>query len=54
MEKQDKAITLRMSNELHKLIKKTAIDEEKTMSQYFIDLAVKDLEKKGIEVCQEK
>ena len=54
MEKQDKAITLRMSNELHKLIKKTAIDEEKTMTQYFIDLAIKDLKKKGIKICQEK
>lgn len=54
MEKQDRAITLRMSNELHKLIKKNAIDEEKTMTQYFIDLAVKDLKKKGIKICQEK
>lgn len=51
MEEKGKAITLRMSNELHKLIKKTAVDEEKTMSQYFIDLATNDLKKKGIEIC---
>ena len=54
MEDKGKAITLRMSNEMHKLIKKTAVDEEKTMSQYFIDLAIKDLKKKGIEVWQKE
>lgn len=54
MEKPDRAITIRMSNELHKLIKKHAIDEEKTMRQYFMDLAIKDLKEKGIEICQEK
>lgn len=54
MEKRDRGITVRMPNELHKLIKKTVIDEEKTISQYFMDLAIKDLEKKGIKICQEK
>ena len=54
MGKPDRAITLRMPSELHKLIKKTAVDEEKTMTQYFIDLAVKDLKKKGVKICQEK
>ena len=52
MEENSKAITLRMSNEMHKIIKKTAVDEEKTMSQYFLDLATKDLKKKGIEICK--
>ncbi len=54
MEEKGKSITVRMENELHKLIKKTAIDEEKTMSQYFIDLAIKDLKKKGIKVWQKE
>lgn len=54
MNEKPKVVTLRMPHELHKAIKKTVIDEEKTIGQYFIDLAVKDLKKKGIEVWQKE
>ena len=53
MDKEIKVVTIRMPNDLHKTIKKTVIDEEKTIGQYFMDLAIEDLERKGI-VWQEK
>lgn len=54
MNEKPKVVTLRMPHELHKAIKKHVVDEEKTIGQYFIDLALEDLQKKGIKVCQKE
>lgn len=54
MENVTKTITIRLPSDLHKAIKKTVVDEEKTIGQYFIDLATKDLEQKGIKVWQKE
>lgn len=54
LENTTKTITIRLPSDLHKAIKKTVVDEEKTIGQYFIDLATNDLEKKGIKVWQKE
>jgi len=54
LENVTKTMTIRLPSDLHKVIKKTVVDEEKTMGQYFIDLAIKDLEKKGIKEWQKE
>lgn len=54
MDEKLKVITIRLPDNLHKAIKKNVIDEEKTIGKYFMDLAIEDLKKKGIEIWQKE
>ena len=48
MEKKDKRLHIRINGELHQMAKSKAASENRTLSNYVLNLIIKDLEKKDI------